>query len=589
MNRTSWISDVRPIPDLVSVGSLILAVICVMHLDSARRPDTDPIIDTTPGSLISRAGGSEGNVLANHIGEGGNPDTKSDPSPDVSEPSAGPVVGSGSPAAGPSEPDVRSGQEPEDRASQGRLVQQQSGNSQSQESENQKPQKSLYAARTREDRSNWIQEQGGSPQSEQAVQAGLNWLARHQAADGSWSDQARCEDTTCSTLNFNAPAAPIAQTGLAILAFQAGGHYAFNDTDYSDTVRRGLDWLVSRQQKDGCLLNSHTWHSYAWYEHGIATFALAEACAVAIAEGKVPKPEYETAARLAASFIEQGQYTQGGWRYSRTDGGLGDTSVTGWQMLALKSAIEAKFEIAPETVCLARQFFERATDASTGTTAYVPRGRCTNLTTSVGVVVQKFFGDEPDPPMVQKASTLLQGSAATLGKSGDFYTLYNATLAMFLVGGEAWRHWNDVVRDAVIARQANTGCCRGSWSGNYSRTLATAWAALTLEVYYRYERQSQSDKRHNFDCENVDLSIAAQNRRISRPAPVRRKRPAPRSPDQVAASSFALAKDLLEVGKKKQARDWLQEIVKKFPDTPAAKDAQELIKKIGVAANETPE
>jgi hypothetical protein len=59
-------------------------------------------------------------------------------------------------------------------------------------------------------------------------------------------------------------------------------------------------------------------------------------------------------------------------------------------------------------------------------------------------------------------------------------------MAMFLTGGDAWTNWNDAVHDAVLQRQEQSGCQHGSWSGKYGRTLATAWAVLTLEVYYRY-------------------------------------------------------------------------------------------------------
>ena len=37
----------------------------------------------------------------------------------------------------------------------------------------------------------------------------------------------------------------VALTGLAVLAFQAGGNYDFNDAEYSECVRCGLDWLVA--------------------------------------------------------------------------------------------------------------------------------------------------------------------------------------------------------------------------------------------------------------------------------------------------------------------------------------------------------
>ena len=74
----------------------------------------------------------------------------------------------------------------------------------------------------------------------------------------------------------------VALTGLAVLAFQAGGHYDFNDAEYSECVRHGLDWLAAHQRPDGCLLDrEHGTGVCNMYEHGIATFALADACEMA--------------------------------------------------------------------------------------------------------------------------------------------------------------------------------------------------------------------------------------------------------------------------------------------------------------------
>ena len=81
-----------------------------------------------------------------------------------------------------------------------------------------------------------------------------------------------------------------------------------------------------------------------------------------------------------------------------------------------------------------------------------------------------------------------------VGAAGDFYTLYNATLAMFLAGGDPWKQWNGHVRDAVVERQTKNGCARGSWTDQYGRTLGTEWAILTLEVYYRYAARREISK-----------------------------------------------------------------------------------------------
>ena len=46
-----------------------------------------------------------------------------------------------------------------------------------------------YAFRTRKDKTKWIAQFGGSVETEGCVQSGLDWLVRHQADDGSWSNE----------------------------------------------------------------------------------------------------------------------------------------------------------------------------------------------------------------------------------------------------------------------------------------------------------------------------------------------------------------------------------------------------------------
>ena len=95
---------------------------------------------------------------------------------------------------------------------------------------------------------------GGTPASQAAVAAGLDWLARHQAEDGHWGPdcmggpQSRCEKGPACTVPGGD--CRYAQTGLAILAFQAAGHFEFNERKYSKAVRQGLNWLVKHQTKD---------------------------------------------------------------------------------------------------------------------------------------------------------------------------------------------------------------------------------------------------------------------------------------------------------------------------------------------------
>ena len=375
----------------------------------------------------------------------------------------------------------------------------------------------LYAKRTMGDRSQWIANYGGSTISESTVNAALEWLARHQADDGAWthrsigsgSADSKCEPIPCTGSGKNYD---MAHTGLALLAFQAGGHYDFNDKVYSPAVRRGLDWMVTHQRPDGGLVGSakapkkKRFHRQYMYEHGIAAFALAEACAVAAAMGEPENEPYVNAARRAVDFIHEMQHTDGGWRYTDELSRESDTSVTGWQILALKTAKEAGLPVSEECVRKVRDFCDSRASYTSGRTGYTSRDPITDATTGVGMLARQFLLDEPDAPLVRDAAEYLAGYAEktwaggqAAGNNKDFYLWYNCTLAMFQAGGEPWGRWNPVVRDTIIDLQRHDGCARGSWDPTSKwgqpggRIYTTALAALTLEVYYRYTSPQEAE------------------------------------------------------------------------------------------------
>ena len=208
-------------------------------------------------------------------------------------------------------------------------------------------------------RQEWIGAYGGTAESEAAVRRGLDWLARHQSADGHWGPDAlharpdgRCkEGDVCPG---GGSEHRVALTGLAVLAFQAGGHYDFNDAEYSECVRHGLDWLVAHQRPDGCLLDrDHGTGACNMYEHGIAAFALADACEMAASLEREPDDRYRQATQKAVQFIHYAQHDDGGWRYTEDRDGPSDVSVSGWQVLALKAARRAGISEVSED-CITR-------------------------------------------------------------------------------------------------------------------------------------------------------------------------------------------------------------------------------------------
>jgi squalene cyclase len=377
--------------------------------------------------------------------------------------------------------------------------------------------RTTYVLRTRKDKAKWVALYGGSPETEGCVQTGLDWLVRHQANDGFWSNaclgpkqqnpQSKCEeDGTCTVPGQDHV---MAQTGLALLALQAAGNYESNHEKYSADVQRGLEWLIENQRPDGALLGpssgqdgnySHTF----MYEHAMAAFALAEACAVRKAQGLADVIKLRSAATKAIDFIAQHQHNDGGWRYTIQKEERSDTSVSGWAMLALKSAKEAEIPVGQETLDQTRYFF-KSCETSDGRTSYQSgEGANSDALTAVGMLTHLLLLKDKEAPLLNTSGSHLAGQAQTYRDriqqgNPDFYTLYNATLAMYQAGGDNWNKWNDAVRDAVVAKQIQgTGCHRGSWDpkGTFGgddggRIYSTALATLMLEVYYRFSREGE--------------------------------------------------------------------------------------------------
>ena len=374
----------------------------------------------------------------------------------------------------------------------------------------------LFAERTKPKTIELLAKWGGTAQSQAAVEDGLNWLARHQAYDGHWGadcvgagQSSRCEPQhACDGAGQPYEAA---QTGLAVLAFQAGGHYYFNDQKYSKTVDRGLHWMVE-QQSQGWIVGSQNltaslpvrgrggFDRNFMYEHAIASFALCEACAVAIAEGREPEPLYLDAATKAVRCLVQSQHADGGWRYTIDRHEPSDCSVSGWVMLALKTAQEAHIKVDPRVMGRMISFF-RHHRLGARTVYKNARLQGTDAMIGVGMLVDEFINHQPRSSLVEQGASLLAGKAELpWGEKGalpesDYYLWYNCTLAMFQAGGGPWERWNNALRDHVIERQLQGEACeRGSWppddrwSDHGGRVYSTALAVLTLEVYYRFQR-----------------------------------------------------------------------------------------------------
>jgi hypothetical protein len=329
---------------------------------------------------------------------------------------------------------------------------------------------------------------GGSRQTEAAVQAALKWLAAHQSADGRWEagrHEAGREITPPdgqSRPNVGADA-DTAMTGLALLAMLGSGNTHLRG-DYRENVRRGLNFLLQSQNAEGSLSGTTDLNA-AMYCHAIATFALGEAY------GMTGERGLEQPLRRAIDYTIANQDPYGGgWRYRPRQ--PGDTSLLGWQFMALKSAQTAGIPM-PETTRqgIVRYLQSVASRGTGGLASYQPLKPPSRTMTAEAMLCWQFLGIARNHPACDEAAKYLLDAPPGVGPT-DFYYWYYGTLVMYQFQGDGWQRWNTAVASQLVGLQNKEGPLAGSWNpdsvwGGYGgRIYSTALGAMCLEVYYRF-------------------------------------------------------------------------------------------------------
>jgi hypothetical protein len=342
---------------------------------------------------------------------------------------------------------------------------------------------SQLSGRTAEERGKLLLDSGGTENSEAAVAAGLDWLARHQFPDGHWGlDDFNRAQKCHKHCKDGGARSDVAATALALLPFLGAGH-THKQGQYATTVANGLYWLMEQQLPNGDLRGPGSVGSM--YAHGQSTIVLCEALAM------TGDPALAEAAQKAIDFIVAAQHPEGGWRYRPGD--EGDTSVLGWQVMALRSGQLAYLSVPEETIQKATRYLDSAQANSQGSAySYRPGGSAKLTMTAEGLLCRQYLGWPEKHPAFDSGRGILLKNRPSL-RSIDIYYWYYATQTMHNIGGKGWVQWNEAMRELLINMQEKQGHQTGSWTpqgGSHvstgGRIYMTSLALCTLEIYYRY-------------------------------------------------------------------------------------------------------
>ena len=347
------------------------------------------------------------------------------------------------------------------------------------------------------------QKYGEKTVSEQAVLKALRWLQSQQNSDGTWG----------------APSYHDAFTGLALLCFLGHGETPQTSHEFGVTVTNAINALV----KEAGQFDSHLCGKDRFavnqdaYLHGICTYAVCEAYTMTKDDRLAPIIE------RAVGYILAGQRKDGGWAYmydmSADDPKAqikSDTSVSGWQIQALKAAhltgipgLNAKVRPALD---LAMKNLDRVFNPKDGTFGYRKAGDkpAVNATLNgVGVLSKLFWLGKPDKETHEGLKNIVSKDLDYNAETCNLYTWYYNTQACYQAQEGPWSWWKDRFQNQLTGNQSPDG----SWPPTCTKApdpkkagdigglavdpagdgpiYRTTLCTLMLEVFYRYLPSSQ--------------------------------------------------------------------------------------------------
>jgi hypothetical protein len=330
---------------------------------------------------------------------------------------------------------------------------------------------------TPQDRLSRLRETGGTPECEAAVVKALYNMKGTQEANGSWMP------------GFN----PAGMTGLALLAYL--GHCETPQSpEFGETVSKAITYLVNLGLKNKGILTSTGSLSGVppVYEHGICTYALAEA--YTLCKGfNITIPDLDKVVEKAGDIILEGQTPQGSWVYGYGGSG-GDNSVGFWQIQALKACKhtgiwrDSKYK---KVIKNAHEWLGNVQGAN-GAIGYRNDSQRSPGLTGGGVLAFQMW-DEGNSKEARKGIKYISDNVkfnwAAGGDQSNLYYHYYHVQAMINEGGREWDKYNEMFRDSLLKAQQPDGSWPiggGGTHGARNVHMATCLATLMLEVYYRF-------------------------------------------------------------------------------------------------------
>ena len=332
---------------------------------------------------------------------------------------------------------------------------------------------------------------------DQAVSRALTWLVAHQQPDGSFP-----------TLDTGQPAV----TCLCTMAFMTHGHLA-GQGQYGKQLERATEYVMSCQKENGLVTRlgpdgpkisrevEHDLGETAAYNHAISSLMLSEV--YGSSKGDRSARLKKTISKSIAVTLEMQRWPKersidrGGWRYiddfNEQDS---DLSITGWELMFLRSARNAGFDVPNQPIDDAVNYVRRTFSERYGAFGYIAdkydfrsRGMA-----GAGILSLAHGGVHNAPEAVRSGDWLLRLNFDKYNEVERFtqkdwyndryhYGLFMCCQGMYQLGGRYWEQFYPRAVRTVLANQQPDG----SWApeshfndAKFGNAYTTALVVLTL-------------------------------------------------------------------------------------------------------------
>ena len=336
---------------------------------------------------------------------------------------------------------------------------------------------------------------------ERSIDLALTWLASEQKTDGSFPTHLSAQP---------------AVTSLCVMAFLARGHLP-DQGPYGEALTRAIDYTVACQKPGGLIAwsgpvdDGTRWYSNpvhptytGIYNHAISSVML---CEVYGMTGKDRDRRIQSAIGKALDFTlaEQNRpkrhpEEKGGWRYLRpvpVDNTDSDLSVTSWQLMFLRAARNAGFDVPVEHIDQALEFVKFSWHPRERSFKYAPFHPTQGVTRAMagaGILAFSLGGLHQSPQTRSAADWLLahpfdQYNQGINGTDRFHYGAYYCSLGMFQMGGQYWKNFYPPLARTLVAHQAPEGHWQLEAAPRedrfYGNAYTTALAAMALAVPFQ--------------------------------------------------------------------------------------------------------